>query len=109
MYTTHHIFPVLTINHLVNHNGKPTIPHKLTTGMKPLVSNLRILFFMFVVQKSTAHVDINALNMRHQPKKGLWSIFVGIPQDQKGWIIYVPITRNMVSPHDVAFEKKLVR
>ena len=37
MYTTDHIFPVLPINDLINEDGDPTTPHKLTTGTKPSV------------------------------------------------------------------------
>ena len=29
MYKTDHIFPVLTIKHLVNQDGEPTVKHKL--------------------------------------------------------------------------------
>ena len=57
MYTTYHIFTVLPIKHLRNMDGDPTTPHKLATGTKPSVSNLRVLFFPCVVQKATAHVE----------------------------------------------------
>ena len=40
IYTTNNIFPVLTIKHLVNQDDEPTMPHKLATIMKPIVSNL---------------------------------------------------------------------
>ena len=50
MYTTHHIFPILPIKHLVNQYGEPTTTHKLATGTKPLVSNISVLFFTCVVQ-----------------------------------------------------------
>ena len=105
MYTTHCIFPVLPIKRLINQDGEPTTPHKLATGMKPSVANLCVLFFPCVVQKSTAHVDGKALNMCHQPQKGFWGIFVGIPQQPKGYLIYVPSTRKIVSSHDVVFYK----
>ena len=39
MYTTDHIFPVLTIKDLINEDGDPTTPHKLATGTKPSVSH----------------------------------------------------------------------
>ena len=65
MYTADHIFTVLPIKHLVNQDGEPTTPHKLETSTKTSVSNLRVLFCTFVVQKSIAHVDKNVLNMRH--------------------------------------------
>ena len=79
MYTTYHIFPVLTIKDLINEDGDPTTPHKLATGTKPSVSHLRVLFCPCVVQKATAQVETKTLNMRHQAQKGFRGIFVGIP------------------------------
>ena len=55
------------------------MPHKLATGKKPTVSHVRMLSCPCVVQKSFAHVDKNALNMRHQAPKVFRGIFVGIP------------------------------
>ena len=66
MYTTDNIFPDLPIKHLVNQDSEQTTPHKLATGTKPSVSNLRVLFYPCVVRKATAHVDTKALNMRNQ-------------------------------------------
>ena len=83
MYTTNHVFLVLPIKDLINEDGNPTMLHKLETGTKPLVSHLRVLFFPYVVQKATAHVETKTLNMRHQAQKGFCGIFVGIPQHQK--------------------------
>ena len=83
MYMTHHVFTVLPINHLLNQYGEPNMPHKLATGTKTLVSNIRVLFFSCAVWKSTAHVDGKVLNMPRQPQNGFWGIFVGITQHQK--------------------------
>ena len=66
IYTTDHIFPVIPIKHLVNQYSEPNTPYKLAIGMKPSVSNLRVLFCPCLVQKATAHVDKNALNIHHQ-------------------------------------------
>ena len=44
IYTTDHIFTVLLIKYLMNKDDKPTTSFKLTTGTKPLVSYLRVLF-----------------------------------------------------------------
>ena len=84
MYTTDRIFPVLPIKDMINENDDPTTPYKLATGTKPSVSYLRVLFCPCVVQKSIAHVETKALNMRHQAQKVFRGIFVGIPQHQKG-------------------------
>ena len=105
MYTTDHIFPVIPIKHLVNKDGKPTTPHRLETSTKPSVSNLRVLFCICVVRNATTHVDINVLNMSHQPQRGFGGILVGIPQHQKGYLIYIPSTRKIVSSHYDIFDK----
>ena len=76
MYTTDHIVTVIPIKHLVNQEGEPTIPHKLKTGTKNQVSNLSVLFCPCVVQKATAHIDTNALNIIHQSQKGFNGISV---------------------------------
>ena len=43
--------------------------------------------------------------MRHQAWKGFRGIFVGIPQHQKGYLVYVPSTRKLILPYDVVFDK----
>ena len=105
MYTTDHIFPVLTIKDLINKDGDPTTPHKLATGTKPSVSHLHVLFCSCVVQKATAHVETNTLNMHHQAQKGFLGIFVGIPQHQKGYLVYIPSNRKVISSYNVVFDE----
>ena len=106
MYTTDHIFPVLPIKDIINLDGNPTTPHKLATDTKPSVSHLRALFCPFVLRKATAHVDTKTLNMRHQAKKGFRGIFVGIPEHQKVYLVYVPSTRKVKSSYDVVFDER---
>ena len=69
MYTTYHIFYVLPIKHLINQDDEPNTPHKLATGTKPSVSNIRVLFFPCAVSKATSHVDTKVLNICHQTHK----------------------------------------
>ena len=104
MYTTDHIFPVLPIKDLINEDGGPTTTYKLATGTKTSVSHLRVLFCWCVVRKATAHVETNTLNMRHQAQKGFRGIFVGIPQHQKGYLVYLPSTRKLILSYDVMFD-----
>ena len=59
-----------------------------------------------VVRKATAHVNTKTLNMRHQAQKGFRGIFVGIPDHQKGYLVYVPSTRKIISSYDVVFDGK---
>ena len=97
MYTTDHIFPFLRTKDLINKYGNPTKPHKLATSTKPSVSHLRLLFCPCVVRKAMAHVDTMMLNMRHQAQKGFYGIFVGIPEHQKGYLVYVTRTIKRAS------------
>ena len=92
IYTAGRIFPVQPIKNLVNQDCEPNTPHKLETGKKPSVSYLHVLFFPFVLKKSTAHVDTKALNIRHQSHKGFRGIFIGILHHQKWYLIYVSST-----------------
>ena len=105
MYTTDHIFTVLPIKDLINKDGDTTMPHKLETGTKHSVSRLCVLFCPCVVRKATVHFEIKTLNMRHQAQKGFRGIFVGIPEHQKGYLVYVPSTRKVISSYDVVFDE----
>ena len=105
MYTTDHIFPFLPIKDLINEDGDPTTTHKLLTGTKPLVSHVHVLFCPCVVRKATAHVETKTLNMRNQAKKGFHGIFNGIPEHQKGYIVYVPSRIKIISSYDVVFDE----
>ena len=44
MDKTYHIFPVLPIKYLMNEDGDPKMPHKITTGKKPSVSHYACFF-----------------------------------------------------------------
>ena len=69
------------------------------------MSHLCVLFCPRVVRKATAHVETKTLNMRHQAHKVFRGIFVGIPQHQKGYLVYVPSTRKVISSYDVVFDE----
>ena len=43
--------------------------------------------------------------MRHQVQKGFRCIFVGITQHQKGYSMYVPSSRNIISSYGVVFDE----
>ena len=105
LYTTYHIFPVLTIKDMINEDGDPTTTFKLATGKKPSLSHLHVLFCPCGVQKATAHVGTTALNMCHQAQKGFCGIFVGIPQYKKCYLVYVPSTRKIISLYGVVFNE----
>ena len=77
----------------------------MTTDTKPSLSNLHVLLCLCVLQKATAHVNKKVLKILHGSQKVFCGIFFGIPQHQKGYLIYVSNIRKIVSSHDVVFEK----
>ena len=79
--------------------------HTMATGTKPSVSHLGVLFCPSVVNKSTAHVETKTLNMCHQAQEGFRGIFVGIPQHQKKYLVYIPSTRKIISLYDVVLDE----
>ena len=90
---------------MINEDENRTTPFKLAAGTKPSVSHLRVLLFPYVVRKDTANIETKAINMRHQVQNCFCCIFVGIPQHQKGYLVYVPHTRKIVSSYDVVFDE----
>ena len=78
---------------------------KLATGTKPSVSYLRVLFCPCVVRKTTAYLETKTLNMCHQAQKGFRGTFMGIPQHQKVYLVYVPSTRKVILSYDVVFDE----
>ena len=105
MYKIDNISLVLPIKDLTNEDGYLTTQFKLATCKEPLVSHSRVLFCPCVVWKATSHVGTKALNMRQQAQKCFRGIFVGIPQYQKGNLVYVLSTRNIISSYYVVFDE----
>ena len=75
--------------------------------MKPSISHLYVLFCPCAVQKATAHFGTKALNMHHQAQNGFRGIFIGITRHEKGYLVYVPHKRKIVSLYDIVFDESL--
>ena len=43
--------------------------------------------------------------MRHQAQKGFCDIFVGIPDHQKGYLVYLPSTKKIIYSYDVVSDE----
>ena len=100
IYTADHILLVLPIKDLINEDIDLTTTFKLATGMKTSILHWHVLFFPCVVRKATAHVRTNAFNVYNQEQTGFHGIFVGIPQHQKGYLVYVTHKRKIVSSYE---------
>ena len=51
-----------------------------------------------------SYIEIGRASCRAQ--KGFRGIFVGIPEHQKGYLVYVPSTRKLILSYDVVFDEK---
>ena len=45
--------------------------------------------------------------MRHQAQKGFRGIFAGIPQHQKGYLVYIPSTIKLISSYNFVFDENI--
>ena len=70
------------------------------------ITRVNVLFCPCVVRKYSAHVGTKVLNMRHQAQKGFSGIFFGIQLYQRGYLLYVPSTRKIISLYDVIFDER---
>ena len=73
--------------------------------VRNLQCHIYVFFCPCVVRKARAHVETKTLNMRQQAQKGFRGIFVGIPQHQKVYLVYVPSTRKVILSYDVMFDE----
>ena len=64
-----------------------------------------MLFCPYVVGKASAQVETNTLNMRHQAQKVFRGIFVGSPEQKKGYLVYKTSTRKIIFSYDVVFDE----
>ena len=99
MYTTDNIFPVLPIKDKATqtYNRYKTISITFTRFFCPCV-----------VRKAMAHVETKVLNMCHQAQKVFRGIFVGILEHQKGYLVYVNITRKILSSYNGVFDESFL-
>ena len=94
VYITHHIFPFLTFNPLINQYDEANTLYKLLTGSNPSVSNLRVILFPCVVRKVPANNNGRLLNMRHQSQKAFRGIFAEITQQKMVPHLHTQYTKN---------------
>ena len=97
------VFAVLPVAGLYTHDQQPATPTQLFTGQKPIVSHFRVFGCPVVIKKHVARVDGKSL--QKQTQRGVRGIFIGFPDNQKGHLVYVPTTRQIVVSGDTIFDE----
>jgi len=98
-----YVFNVLPVMNLYNSDGEISSPFELFCGKKVTISHLRV-FGCPVVAKRVV-ISIDGLTTKHCTEKGIQGIFIGLPSDQKGSLIYFPGSRTIACSGDVAFDE----
>ena len=66
---------------------------------------MRVIFPMCSTESYCTHCQKCVKYVSPSEKKGFRGIFVGIPQHQKRYIVYVPCTRKIIYSYDVVFDE----
>ena len=104
-YCARHIYNALPIKGLYTAQGIQSTPYEMAHGKKPRIQHLRTLFCPCVYRKLTAHKDGQIVPMKKSSQKGVRGIFIGFPDHQQGYLIFVPSTRQIVVSGDVTFDE----
>jgi len=93
------VFIVLPIKDLIDQEGNVTTPSCLFLGTKPLVSAFHVFSCPCIAKKWTARINGKLIMDSTQ-----WT-FIGFPDSQKGWFLYIPSTRQIIVSGDVLFDE----
>jgi len=97
------VFNVLPVKNLYNSTGEISSPFELFCGKKPTISHLSIFGCPVVAKRAV--ISIDGLRATHCTEKGIRGIFIGIPSDQKGYLIYLPGSRSIACLGGVSFDE----
>jgi hypothetical protein len=97
------VFNVLPVKNLYNKEGEICSPFELFTGNKPTIAHLRVFGCPVVAKRSV--ISIDGLATKHCTEKGIRGIFIGLPANQKGYLIFLPGSRTIACSGDVHFDE----
>jgi hypothetical protein len=86
---------------LKNHAEFPATPHKLFYGSKPLILSFRVFGCPSIVKRWVADERGNG----KQTERGMRGVFIGFDTNKKGYLFYMPGSRNILSSADATFKK----
>jgi len=90
-----YIFSILPVRGLQDADQNPTTPYYLFHGTLPQISPLRTLFCPVVYKTNQKGMQ-----------QGVRGVHIGYPENQAGYKIFVPSTRQIVVSADVIFDEE---
>jgi len=95
------IFNVLPVRGLKNQAEIPATPHELFHGVKPTILPFRVFGCPSVIKRWVADEQSNG----KQTERGMRGIFIGFDDNKKGYLFYMPGSRNIVNSGDAIFDE----
>jgi hypothetical protein len=97
------VFNLLPVQGLKNAAGNCGTPYELFTGRKLLISHFRVFGCPVVAKKWTVQID--GKRKDNNAQCGIRGVFIGFPANQKGYLLYIPSSWQIVVSGDVAFDE----
>ncbi len=95
------VFNILPLKDLVTAYGTVSTPFELFVGSKPMVSHFRVFGCPCIAKKWTVSGDGKPENNSKGNQRGIRGIYLGFYTTQKGLLLYVLSTRQIVICGDV--------
>ena len=105
------ILRVLPGKGLMDVDGNPTTTYAILHGKKPRIGRFKVFGCPCVFKKYAPMYEGKSSTKFTQLQRGCRGIFVGFPEDQAGWLIYIPEKlegASLVISSDVTFDQFFV-
>jgi hypothetical protein len=95
------IFNVLPVKELQNSDGNTAAPYELFVGSKPKIHHFRVFGCPVVARKWSTTQNSSG----KQTERGIQGIFIGLDDNQKGYLFYAQGSRQIYTSGDVIFDE----
>jgi len=95
------IFNVLPVRGLKNQEEIPSTPHEMFFGSKPCILPFRVFGCPSVIKRWVAEER----SQGKQTERGMRGIFIGFDSNRKGYLFYMPGSRNIINSGDATFDE----
>ena len=96
---------VIPTKDLINQEGNPATPFELFTTQKPRIAHLRVFGCPVVFRKWTITTNEGKVVENNTSQRGVRGIFIGLPMNQQGYLIFMPQSQRIAVSHDVTFDE----
>lgn len=103
VYATY-IFNVLPVRGIRNEEDIPTTPYESFFNSKPCIARFRVFGCPVIVRKWVTQNNPQG----KQTERGTRGIFLGFDSIHKGYLVYCPGSRHIITSEDVTFDESFI-